>query len=208
MNLLKWKQPAAVCEIPSGNGSPVSKVQIVVLAVLLIPLSLFFSALLTRQSHFSAPVYQPGDIARADIIIPMDALIEDETATQARRAEAKAKALPVYRYNPSLQDDQTSRLKAAFARSRDLLGLNSAGRQPSKRTHGRPFRSLPAAAKAELRSTMQNLGVKAPVDDLLVFLAGEGFQPALEDRIVLLLKELFAPPFLLPNDNAAGEKES
>ena len=92
------------------------------LAVLLILLSLFFSVLLTRQSHFSAPLYRPGDIARADIIIPMDAVIEDEAATQARRAEAKAKALPVYRYNPSLQDDQASRLKAAFARSRALLG--------------------------------------------------------------------------------------
>ena len=56
-------------------------------------------------------MYQLGDIARADIIIPMDAVIEDETATQARRAEAKAKALPVYRYNPSLHDDQATRLK-------------------------------------------------------------------------------------------------
>ena len=108
--------------------APLSRVQIVVLAVLLILLSLFFSVLLTRQSHFSAPLYQPGDIARADIIIPMDAVIEDETATQARRAEAKAKALPVYRYNPSLQDDQASRLKAAFAQSRALLGLNSTGK--------------------------------------------------------------------------------
>ena len=142
----------------SGKGSPLSRLQIAVLVVLLISLSLFLSALLTRQSHFSAPLYQPGDIARADIIIPMDALIEDETATQARRAEAKAKALPVYRFNPSLQDDQASRLKAAFAQSRALLGLNSTGKESSKGPRGRSFRSLPTAVKAELRSTMQNLG--------------------------------------------------
>jgi len=37
---------------------------------------------------------------------------------------AEAKALPVYRFNPSLQDDQASRLKAAFVQCRALLGLN------------------------------------------------------------------------------------
>ena len=95
MNVLKRKQPVAVNGTPSGKANPLSRAQIAVLAVLLILLSLFFSALLTRQSHFSAPLYRTGDIARADIIIPMDAVIEDETATQARRAEAKVKALPV-----------------------------------------------------------------------------------------------------------------
>ncbi len=197
MNLFKRKQPVAVNGTRSGKAGPLSRTQIAVLAVLLILLSLCFSILLTRQSHFSAPLYRPGDIARADIIIPMDALIEDEAATQARRAEAKAKALPVYRYNPSLQDDQASRLKAAFARSRALLG----------KTHGRPFRSLPAAAKAELRSTMQNLGMKPPVDDLLVFLAREGFQPGLEEQIILLLKDLYSGTLIL-GDTVAGEKES
>ena len=197
MNLFKRKQPVAVNGTPSGKAGPLSRTQTAALTVLLILLSLFFSVFLTHQSHFSAPWYRAGDIARADIIIPMDALIEDEAATQARRAEAKAKALPVYRYNPSLQDDQASRLKAAFARSRALLG----------RTRGRAFRSLPAAAKAELRSTMQNLGMKPPVDDLLVFLAREGFQPGLEEQIILLLKDLYSTA-LIPGDDVAGEKES
>jgi putative nucleotidyltransferase with HDIG domain len=196
MNVFKRKQPVAVRETPPGKDTPLSGVQIALLAVVLILLSLCFSILLTRQSHFSAPPYRPGDIARADIIIPMDALIEDETATQTRRAEAKAKALPVYRYNPLLQDDQESRLKAAFVRSRVLLG----------KTRGRTFRSLPAALKAELRSNMRNLGMKPPVDDLLVFLAREGFPPALEEQIILLLKDLYSGTFIL-GDTIAGEKE-
>ena len=197
MNVLKRKQPVAVDGTPAGKANPLSRAQIAVLAVLLILLSLLFSALLTRQSHFSAPLYRPGDIARADIIIPMDAVIEDETATQARRAEAKAKALPVYRYNPSLPDDRASRLKAAFARSRALLG----------KTRGRPFRSMPTAVKAELRSIMQNLGMKPPVDDLLVFLAREGFQPGLEEQIILLLKNLYSTA-LVPGEDVAEGKES
>jgi len=92
MNLLKRIQPVAVPGKPRGKGSPLTGWQIVVSVVLLIFPSLCSSAFLTRQSHFSAPVYRPGDIARADIIIPMDTLIEDESATLARRAEVKAKA--------------------------------------------------------------------------------------------------------------------
>lgn len=206
MNLFERNQPAAANGTPPGKAVPLSRTQLAVLTAVLILLSLCFSILLTRQDHFSAPRYQPGDIARADIIIPMDALIEDETATQARRAEAKAKALPVYRYDPSVHDDQTSRLKAAFARSRDLIGLNSAGKQPSKRAQGRSFRSLSAAVKAELRSTIQNLGVKPPVDDLLAFLTREGFPPVLEEQIILLLRDLSAA--LIASDTITGEKQS
>jgi len=208
MNLLKRIQPVAVRGTPLGKGGPLSGLQIVVLVVLLIPLSLFFSAFLTRQSHFSVPIYQPGDIARADIIIPMDALIEDEAATQARRVEAKARALPVYRFNPSLQDDQASRLKAAFVQSRALLGLNSTGKESSGGTRGHSFRNSPTAVKAQLRSTMQNLGIKPPVDDLLVFLVREGFKSSLEDQIILLLKDVFSTS-LVPDDTLfTKEKEN
>lgn len=193
MNLFKWIRPAAVSGTPRGTDNPLSRWQMVMFVGSLIFLSLLLSILLTHQSRFSAPIYQPGDIARADIIIPMDAFIEDETATQERRTEAKAQALPVYRYNPSLPDDQASRLKTAFAQSRTLLGLNSTGKELSnKRTRGRPFRSLPTAVKAELRSTVQNLGVKPPVDDLLVFLVNEGFPSKLEDQIILLLQDVYS----------------
>ena len=92
--------------------------QMVMLAGSLIFLALLFSILLTRQSRFSVPAYQTGDIARADIIIPTDMLIEDEAATEARRAAVKAKTFPVYRFNPSLPDDQISGLKTAFGKSR------------------------------------------------------------------------------------------
>ena len=199
MNILKRMQPAAARGKPLGKGSPLSRFQMVVLVVLLISISFFLSAFLTRQTHFSAPIYQPGDIARADIIIPMDAFMEDETATQARRTEAKAEALPVYRFNPSLQDDQASRLEAAFVQSRSLLGLDPTGKESSGGPSKRSFRTLPTAVKAQLRSTMQDLGIKPPVDGLLVFLVREGFKSSLEDQIVLLLKSVFST-ILVPDD--------
>jgi len=205
MNPSKPIQLAAVPGTPRGKGSPLSRLQAVVLAVSLISISFFLSVFLTSQSHFSAPVYQPGDIARTDIIIPMDSLIEDEAATQARRAEAGAHALPVYRFDPSLQDNQTARLKTAFDQSRALLGLNEAENESSGGTRRRSFRTLPTAVKAQLRSTMQSLGIKLPADDLLVFLVREGFSSSLEDQIILLLKDLFSA--MIVSDDTLFTKE-
>ena len=54
---------------------------------------------------------------------------------------------------------------------------------------------------------MQNLGLKPPVDDLLIFLTKEGFQPGLEDQIILLLKDLYSTA-LIPEDDVAERKES
>jgi hypothetical protein len=50
---------------------------------------------------------------------------------------------------------------------------------------------MPASVKAELRSTMKDLGVKPPVDDLLVFLLKDEYSPDLENSVILLLKDLF-----------------
>jgi len=209
MNLFQWIKikPVAAPGAPQKKSNPLSRGQAFMLAGSLIILALLLSVLLTRQSHFSAPLYQPGDIARADVIIPVDALIEDETATQARRAEAKAKALPVYRFNPSLQDDQAARLKAAFVRSRALLGLDPAGKESSGKKRSRLFRTLPTAVKADLRSIMQDLGIKPPADDLLAFLVREDFKPSLEDQITLLLKDVFSTQFILDDTRFTKGKE-
>ncbi len=206
LGFFKRLRTAAVGWSPAGKGGPPSRLQIVLLLVLLIPLSLFLSALITRQSHLSLPVYQPGDIARADIIIPVDALIEDEKATQLRRAEVRARALPVYRFRSALPDEQSVRLKAAFAQSRALLGLDAAGKPSSGKVRPR-FRTLPTAVKEQLRSIIQGLGVAPPVDPLLIFLVGEGFTSHLENQITLLLKDAFSS-LLIPDDTrSAGGKE-
>ena len=208
MNLSKRiQQPVAVQGMPRGKGSPLNRWQIVVLLVLLISLSLFLSAFLTRQSHFSAPIYQPGDIARADILIPMDALIEDKAATQARRAEARAHALPVYRFNPSLHNDQAAKLKTAFDQSRTLLGLNPMGKDTSGRT-GHTFRTLPTAVKKQLRSIIHTLDIKPPVDDLLVFLTRGGFTSAMEEQLILLLKDASSANLVSDDTLFARDKEN
>jgi len=207
MNLFKHGLSAAAGAVSEVKGSPSSRLRLVALSILVISLSLLLSLVLTHQNRFTVPLYQPGDIARADIIIPMDALIADEPATEARRAEARAKALPVYRYNPSLQEDQTRRLKTAFAKSRALLGMDATGKGASRGTRKLSFKTLPASVKAELRSTMKDLGVKPPVDDLLVFLLKDEYSPDLENSVILLLKDLFQTALIADDLSPARGKE-
>jgi len=201
MKCFEWRKPSAVTGKPRRKTGLLGKWQMVMLAGSLIFLALLFSILLTRQSRFSVPAYQTGDIARADIIIPTDMLIEDEAATEARRAAAKAKAFPVYRFNPSLPDDQISGLKATFAKSRALLGKASA------RTRKPSFRKLPASARADLLSAVQHIGIKPPADDLLDYLVRENFNPSLEERIGLLLKDAYSSSFIPDDMSFAKGKE-
>jgi len=76
--------------------------EVIALAALLIFCSFLLSMLLSDYSHFSVPSYHLGDIALADIIVPVDLLIKDEKATHTLEIEARTKALPVYRFNPSV----------------------------------------------------------------------------------------------------------
>ncbi|MCE5265130.1 MAG: hypothetical protein LLG97_16560 [Deltaproteobacteria bacterium] len=127
--------------------------------------SLVLGALLSGYRYWSIPSYRQGDIARADIVIPVDALIEDEEATRIRRAEARAKSFPVYRFDPSVRDDQISRLKAAFQQSRIALGLEATRPVTAGRKRAFSFASLSPALKTQLRAAVQNLDTKPPLDN-------------------------------------------
>jgi hypothetical protein len=101
MNLFKHGLSAAAGAVSEGKGSPSSRLRLVALSILVISLSLLLSLVLTHQNRFTVPLYQPGDIARADIII-RGCPIADEPATEARRAEARAKALARLSVQPLL----------------------------------------------------------------------------------------------------------
>ena len=208
MKFFEWRKPSSVPEKPTRETGLLGKWQRVMLAGSLVLLALLFSILLTRQSRFSVPAYQTGDIARADIIIPTDMLIEDEAATEARRAAAKAKTFPVYRFNPSLPDDQISGLKTAFGKSRTLLSTDSTDKKKaSARTRKPSFRKLPASARADLLSAVQDIGIKPPAEDLLDYLVRENFNSSLEERIGLLLKDAYSSSFIPDDMSFAKGKE-
>lgn len=205
MNLSEWIHPSADRGARWRKDNLPGKGKIIAAAGLLIAVSLLLGALLSGYRHWSIPVYQPGDIARSDIVIPVDAVIEDEEATRARRAEAKARSFPVYRFNPSVQDDQISRLKEVFHRSRIVLGLEAT--RPA--TSGRKrlsFTALSLNERDQLRTAVQELNVTPPVDDLLAFLVREKFHSDLEERLAALLKDGFSTAIVPDDSLAAGKK--
>lgn len=197
MHLLKWIQ-----NIPDGEptwkaGDKITNRQLIALSGLLLLVSLFLSTLLSDYFHAEIPSYQAGDIARTDIVVPRDILIKDEDATRARQAEARAKALPVYRLDPSVRDNAISRLSAAFSQCRKIIAAGAL----SKRTHKHTFRSLTPNVRSELRTTVQRLSIDPPLDDLLSFLVREDFSAALEGQLIELMKQGF-PAFVVADGSA------
>jgi putative nucleotidyltransferase with HDIG domain len=202
MNLKRWIRTIADKVTAGRKGTPLSKREIITLAALLIFCSPLLSILLSGYSHFSVPSYHVGDIAITDIIVPVDLLIKDEKATQALAMEARAKALPVYRFNPSVQEEAITKLKASFAQGRELLGLpTTADGRTDRRIHKHTFRKLPVNVRSKLYSSMRNLGVSPPLDDLMTYLVREKFNLSIEDRLIALLKDSFSAS-ILPDDSA------
>lgn len=206
MNLKRWISTVADKRMAERKGAFLSNLGIIAFASLLIFCSSLLSILLSDYSHFSVPSYRLGDIALTDIIVPVDLLIKDEKATQAREIEARAKALPVYRFNPSVQEEAISKLKAAFAQGRNLLGLPTAmdGRADGK-IRKRTFRKLPANVRHKIYSIIRNLGIQPPLDDLTVYLVREEFNIRMEGKIIALLKGGFSSP-ILPDDSTLDQK--
>jgi hypothetical protein len=173
------------------------------LAGLIVVLGAALSVLLSGVGGFGIPPYALGDIARTDILIPRDVLIEDREATEARKAEARARALPVYRFNPAHQEEQLAKIKSFFTASRETPGLAPQGGKPPKGKQ--TFRSLPAAARTQLLATAKALGLGQPLESLLDFFVREAFNTDLEARIGALIQS--APAALIVPDGSPLSRE-
>lgn len=204
MNLSKWIHPPADRGARWRKDNLPEKGKIMAVAGLLLVVSLLLGALLSGYRYWSLPLYRPGDIARAAIVIPVDALIEDEEATRLRREEAKANAFPVYRFDPAVQEGRIARLRTAFQQSRIVLGLEAAPAATArKRTLS--FASLSPNLRSQLRAAIQALDVTPPVDDLLAFLVRENFNADLETRLVALIRSGYGA-MIVPDDRFASGK--
>ncbi len=63
----------------------------------------------------------PGEIAAADIVVPIDLTVEDNETTEKRRAEAEAAVLAVYTYDPSVFLQVEDRIRQLFLQGRNWL---------------------------------------------------------------------------------------
>jgi putative nucleotidyltransferase with HDIG domain len=68
------------------------------------------------------PDWQPGDVATFDLVIPYDATLPDEVATETARQEARTSVVPVYDLEPRLRMELENELRILFAGCRDRMG--------------------------------------------------------------------------------------
>ncbi len=108
------------------------------------------------------PEYSIGDIARADVLVRQDLVFKDEHASEAARAAAHDKVLPVYRYTREKSVARSAALAEAFQQCRALLQSSpEARRRPTR------FSRLPTELQGILLEKMATVMVKPVANEVM-----------------------------------------
>ncbi len=112
-----------------------------------------------------------GEIATRDVIAPRDLIVPDAAATAHRRVEAAAEVVPVYDWDTAAPERLAGEIRASFSKARavEMGGRRRAGLPPALRD---AF-DLPVG------------------DEALVALAGLGFSPVIEERLLAAGADLY-----------------
>jgi putative nucleotidyltransferase with HDIG domain len=164
--------------------------------IFLAALSILLAFLLAGQSGPQLPEYSTGDIAYADVVVPHDLVFNDEQASEAARAEARDKVLPVYRYSPEKNTERATRLAGAFEQCRILL-------QASQEVKRRPvrFSRLTAPLQAALSEKLAGVFLQPVSDEAMDYLLSEGFGERLQKILTAVLNQ--SAPLLIVEDEKA-----
>ncbi len=136
-------------------------------------------ALMPGAFLFSARAV-PGSIAARDYVASRDLLVSDDDATRANQEQARQSVLPVYDYDPRVNQDFEDRLGQLFAAgaqegavARDLLASAS----------GMQLRLTPAQAELLTRKRLA-----APLKERLLAVAGRALRRGVVGNKSLLLE--------------------
>ena len=137
--------------------------------VLAAAITLFF---LSPHLRTSIPVYQAGQIASADVTVPVDLTVEDRQTSQKRRDEALAQVLTVFDYDPSEYTRLTKALRDGFQYARQAQEA-----EPEK---------LRLALSQDFRLTLSM--------DSVAFLAQSGFSERVEAVLTEVVHQNYGQP--------------
>ena len=138
-----------------------------------ITFAIILALLLSPAIRLPSEHYQVGDVASADIKSIQDFLVEDESATLAKRIEAKMAVLSVYDYDASIFQKGMGRVRTSFSLMRDYEKLDGIRGQEEKR-------------KKELEEL---LGITLTLREFKA-LAASGFDKSTEDFILGFVQPL------------------
>ncbi len=88
--------------------------------ILVAGLSILLTLLFSGYPRTHIPAYRPGDIARADVISPVDVTVEDAASREVLKDAARLGVPPVYRYEPDLVDQLSLRLNHLFSHGQSI----------------------------------------------------------------------------------------
>jgi putative nucleotidyltransferase with HDIG domain len=94
--------------------------------ILIVGLSVVLTLLFSGYPRTHIPLYRPGDIARADVISPVDLTVEDAVSREVLREAARLGVPPVYRFDPGLVDQLSLHLNRLFSVCQSMRASNLA----------------------------------------------------------------------------------
>src|SRR5438445_5299363 len=193
MKVLSLKKLSKTLVFAKANKEKINSFQGVALVLLLLFLTTFFTLLFFGYTKISLPQYSVGDIARADVVVPFDVSIEDETDNDARRAAARNESPPVYRYDASKGEILTAKLSQTFSQCRSLLNSIKTSEDSSSSTPLKISpRDLPQDVRAKISTELASLTPEITDTETLEFLIAEQFNPDLAKVSGEILRKLFS----------------
>ena len=192
MKVLSLKKLSKTLVFARTSQEKINLVQALTLVVWLLFLTSFFTILFFGYTQISLPQYSVDDIARADVVVPFDVFVEDETETNARRTAARNQSPPVYRYEAAKGEILASKLSQTFSECRSFLNSvensqDSSSLKPPKSS----LRNLPPDVRSKISNEVAILNPEITDTESLEFLMAEQFGPELAQNISGILRKLF-----------------
>jgi putative nucleotidyltransferase with HDIG domain len=151
--------------------------------------TIILALLLSPAIRMPSEHYQVGGVSSANIKSTQDFLVEDESATLAKRIEAKMAVLSVYDYDPSILQKVMGKIRTSFSLMRDYVTFDDVRGQEGVRK--KEFEEL-----IGITLTSKEFGS----------LAKSGFDQSIEDVIVGFIHPVMNKGIVGDRDFLAHEK--
>lgn len=152
--------------------------------------------LLMPPGQLFVPRVDAGTIASRDYVASEDLELLDARATEQKRSRAREQVLPVYDYDPAVEEDLDAGIERLFAEGREMIARAAAGAAagaetaatgaaaaPAAGDQGEAAGAAEAAEAADPLSRLRDLSGLVLDEPQLALLETKAFSADLEDRL-------------------------
>jgi hypothetical protein len=153
-----------------------------------------------QQCAPAVPAYAEGEIARVDVIAPADLTVPARQETENRRAEERARVLPVYNLDAALLDRSADLIGSLFETGRAFLAQRPGGGEPTGAEREALRRRLPVPIAAAAFDDLLADGFSAGLEAALL----AAFEPVRREKVVDNPLPLLGAPAIRVRELRAG----